>query len=67
MPKDVIKVYNAAVEGKVIGSGTVGTYDTDITISVTKLASDGGKVYISVTNYGKGESKRVKVHFIAED
>ena len=65
-PTDVVKVYNAASGGTLLGSGTVPAGSTQITITITQLGSTAGYVYISVTSVGKRESSRTKVSYLAE-
>lgn len=60
---DVVKVYDALEAGNLLGSGTVGTYDTEVTISVTQLGSEAGSVYVSVTSKGKLESDRTEAAY----
>ena len=66
MGGDIVKVYDSAQGGNLLGSGTVETYDTSITISVTQLGSDAGSVFISVTSKGKLESGRIKADYSAK-
>lgn len=63
---DIVKVYDSGQAGTLLGSGTVGTYDTAVTISVTQLGSDAGNVYISVTSKGKLESDRTEAAYTAK-
>jgi hypothetical protein len=63
---DIVNVYDSETAGTLLGTATVGTYDTDITISVTQLGSDAGSVYVSVTNKGKLESNRTKADYTAK-
>ena len=57
-PGDVVKAYNAATGGIVIGSGTVQNYKVDLTFNVSQLNDNGGNIYVSVTSKGMGESAR---------
>lgn len=63
---DVVKVYDAAAGGNLLISGTVSSSSTSIDLKVSQLGSTAGSVYISVTSYGKLESDRVQVQYIAE-
>lgn len=63
---DIVDVYDSEKSGTLLGLGTVGTYDTDVTISVTQLGSDAGSVFISVTSKGKLESGRTEVAYSAK-
>lgn len=66
MGGDIVKVYDSAQGGNLLGSGTVETYDTSITIPVTQLGSDAGSVFISITSKGKLESSKVKADYSAK-
>lgn len=66
MPGDIIKVYNAASGGKIIGKGTVGSNKTDLKISIAQLGISSGSVYISDASKGMSESKRIRFDFDAE-
>lgn len=63
---ETIRVYNAAVAGKLIGSTTVGLSKTEANITITQVGSNGGSIYVSVKNKGELESDRVEVSFEAE-
>lgn len=63
---DIVKVYDAAKAGKLLGTETVATYGSSVTISVTQLGADAGSVYVSLTNPSKLESERTEVKYIAE-
>jgi len=63
---DIVKVYDSATDGKLLGSATVSTYATEATVSVTQLGSAAGKVYVTVTSTGKTESNRTPVDFSAK-
>lgn len=65
-PKDVVKVYSAAVGGTLLGNKTVASSGSDITITVKQVGSGAGSVHISVTSKGYLESKRIEVPFDAE-
>ncbi|WP_052476208.1 6-bladed beta-propeller [Cohnella kolymensis] len=55
---DVVKVYDAAADGNLLGSSTVGAGETSATVSILQLGTGSGTVYVSVTNLGKAESSR---------
>ncbi|EMS69950.1 beta strand repeat-containing protein [Ruminiclostridium cellobioparum] len=63
---DVVKVYDAASNGNLIGAATVPPGSSMATMSVTQLTSAAGKVYVSVTNYGRAESSLTKAEYISE-
>lgn len=63
---DVVKVYDSAQGGTLLGSGTVGTYDTEVTIPVSQLGSEAGNVFVSVTSKGKLESDKVQAAYSAK-
>jgi len=63
---DVITVYDSGVGGNILGTATVGTYDTQGIVSVAQLGSSAGSVYISITSKGKMESNRTKADFTAK-
>lgn len=63
---DVVKVYDSAQGGTVLGSATVDNYQTEATVSIPQLGNDAGSVYISVTSTNKGESSRIQAGFSAE-
>ncbi len=65
-PKDVVKVYNAATGGKLLGSKTLSSTGSDVTISISQLVSDDGSVYVSVKSTGCNESSRTQVNYAAE-
>lgn len=60
---DIVKVYDDSKVGNLLGSGTVSTYDTAVTIPITQLGSDAGKVYVSVTSKGKLEGDRTEAAY----
>ena len=64
---DIVKVYNSESGGTVLGTGTVGTYDTSVTVSVTQLGESAGSVYVTVTSTGKLESNRTKTSYSAKN
>lgn len=63
---DKVKVYNAASGGTLLGSATVGEGESEANVSLSQLGTAAGTVYISVLEYGKTESDRVKVAYLAE-
>ena len=64
--KDVVKVYNAQTDGKLLGSKAVATSCSDATVSIAQLGVNAGSVYVSVTSSGCTESARTMVTFLAE-
>lgn len=63
---DTVKVYDTASNGNLLGIAFVPNGSTTATVSVSQLTTGAGSVYVSVTNFGKGESKRTKADYIAE-
>ncbi len=63
---DVVKVYDTARAGTLLGTETVSTYGSSVTLSVTQLGTQGGSIYLTVTHPAKLESDRTKVEFGAE-
>ncbi len=63
---DTVYVYDAASGGTLLGSETVPTYDSHVTITITQLKTSGGNIYVSVKSKGKLESDRTIVMFAAE-
>lgn len=61
-----IKIYNAETLGKVIGKAVVPTGANDVTITISQLGMSNGSIYVTVKSYGKFESDRVKIDYIAE-
>lgn len=66
-PNDVVRVYSKSESGTLLGSATVEEDKTEVTISIDKLDSSGGTVYVSVTSLGKAESIRTKITYAAEE
>lgn len=60
---DIINVYNAEVDGKIIGKATVPSNKTDATIKIAQLGTKAGSVYITVTSLGKSESSRTEISY----
>ncbi len=65
-PDDVVNVYTSRTTNTVLGSASAGSNDTEATVSIRQLGTLAGTVYISVTSYGKLESDRVEVSYVAE-
>ncbi|KXY64530.1 hypothetical protein AT275_07380 [Bacillus cereus] len=63
---DVVKVYDAAKEGKQIGTATVGDNKTAVNVKIDQLGTAAGKVYITITTINKLESEMVVKDYIAE-
>jgi len=63
---DIVNVYDAKKNGNLLGTGSVVGNDTSVTISIPQLGTGSGKVYVSVTNSGRGESSRVEKDYMAE-
>ena len=66
IPGDVVRVYNAATQGKILGTATVASSATDVTISIDQLGTGAGSIYVSVTSPGMTESTRTKADYKAE-
>lgn len=63
---DIIKVYDLAADGSLMGTSTVAASKTEATVSITQLGASAGYVYVTVTSKGKNESARIKVEYLAE-
>jgi hypothetical protein len=63
---DVVKVYDAATGGNLLGYADVSAGSDIATITIPQLSTGAGSVYISVMNFGKSESSRTKADYIAE-
>lgn len=63
---DIVKVYNSATGGSLLGSATVTVSETQATVSIAQLGTSAGSVYVSVTSIGKNESARVKADYLEE-
>ena len=64
---DIVKVYDASTSGNLIGYAIVAANSDEATVTVSQLTTGAGSVYVSVTNFGKGESKRTEVSYVAEN
>jgi len=64
--EDVVKVYDAAKAGKLLGSATVTTYSSDTTVSIAQLGSTAGKVYVTISSLNKSESDRKEAEYDKE-
>ena len=65
-PGDIVRIYDAPSQGKIISSKTVEGSSTDTTLTVSQLGARRGYVYLTVTSTGKAESIRTAVEFKAE-
>lgn len=63
---DIIKAYDAASNGNLLGSAMVATGSCKAIITIGQLTQNAGNVYVSVTNYGRAESKLTRASYIAE-
>ncbi|AZN39200.1 hypothetical protein [Paenibacillus albus] len=63
---DVVKVYQASSGGTAIGTGTVESGSTSVTISIDQLSTTAGKVYVSITRGDKQESVRTAKDYAKE-
>lgn len=63
---DIVRIYNAPAQGNIIGTATVASSATDITVSVAQLGTTSGSIYVTVTSTGKAESTRTKAEYKAE-
>ncbi|SFL69066.1 hypothetical protein SAMN03159341_108236 [Paenibacillus sp. 1_12] len=63
---DIVKVYADASSTTVIGSATADGSSTQVKVSVSQLGRQAGYVYVTVTSYLRGESRRVIKAFAAE-
>lgn len=65
--QDVVKVYDAAAGGTLLGSGTVSQYKSEAYVSISQLGTDKGSIYVSLTgSRNQLESDRTRVDFSAE-
>lgn len=62
---DKINIYNAASDGRLLGSATAGS-DGSATANISQLGTSAGSIYISLTSSGLLESSRVKVNYDGE-
>ncbi|AFM01941.1 cell wall-binding protein [Desulfitobacterium dehalogenans ATCC 51507] len=65
LPGDIVKVYDQATGGDILGQGTVASGETSVTIEIPQLGKGKGTVYVSVTSSGI-ESDRVEVDYVSE-
>lgn len=65
-PGDIVRIYNAPIQGNIIGTATVASSATDITVNVAQLGTTSGSIYVTITNSGKSESPRTKAEYKAE-
>lgn len=66
-PGDLAKTYDAMSGGNVLGSGSVATGETSVTLALSLPGNGAGSVYVTVASPGKLESApRVEVHYGAE-
>jgi hypothetical protein len=59
-----IKVYNASSNGKLLASKNAA--GSTLTISLSQLSKQAGKAYITVTQSGRAESKRLSISYSGE-
>jgi hypothetical protein len=64
--KDVVRIYDSAIDGRLLGFATVSNGLSEVDIKITQIGSLSGSVYISVTSLGKFESIRTKADFNGE-
>ena len=62
---NVVKVYSSSTAQQ-LGSATVATGKTDVTVSISQLGTGAGTVYVSVTSSGMLESNKIEKDYIAE-
>ena len=63
---DIVNIYDATIGGNLLGTGTVATSGSTVTISIDQLGATSGTIYVSVTNAGKLASIRTPVTYLAE-
>jgi trimeric autotransporter adhesin len=63
---DVIKVYATSTAENSLGTATVSVDSNEVSLAIKQIGVNAGNLYVSVKKYGKGESDRIKVDFIAE-
>ncbi len=65
-PNDLVKVYNSPIKGSLLGSATVASTDSEVTVSIPQLGTTGGSIYVAITSPGKTESLRVQANYAPE-
>ncbi len=63
---DLVKAYDAASDGKLLGQATVGAYNTSTTISVPQLGKTSGTVYLALTKPNSLESRKIAIYYSSE-
>jgi hypothetical protein len=63
---DIIYVYDKANSGTLLGSGTVSSGSSKVSISIDQLGTDSGSIYVCRKSTDEGVSSRVKVDYDAE-
>ena len=63
---DIVNIYDAAIGGNLLGTGTVAASGSTVTISIDQVGATAGTIYVSVTNAGKLASIRTPVTYLAE-
>ncbi|MGO4546816.1 hypothetical protein AB4Z29_18625, partial [Paenibacillus sp. 2TAB23] len=56
---DIVKVYNAATSGTLMGTATVAVDATEALVEIDQLGSGVGSIYVTVTSGADSESTRV--------
>lgn len=63
---DIVKVYDSATGGNLLGSVTTASGQTSTVVSIAQLGASAGRVYVSVSSIGKGASARTAKDYAAE-
>ena len=65
-PTDIVRVYKDSTTTTPLGTAAVPAGKTEVTVSISQLATGSGTVYVTVTSSGKLESTRTAVAYLAE-
>ncbi|MHB8073747.1 hypothetical protein [Desulfosporosinus fructosivorans] len=63
---DIVKVYDSATEGQVLGTATVAKAKDVAVVSIKQLGTTAGSLYVSLKTLGKTESIRSKIDYDKE-
>ncbi|MES9684306.1 PQQ-binding-like beta-propeller repeat protein [Gottfriedia acidiceleris] len=63
---DMVNIYNARVDGDLLGTSIVPFTFTSATVSIPQLGKAAGTVYVSVSRTGKLESERTEKTYLAQ-
>ena len=65
-PGDIVKIYKDSELSEILGTATVESGKTDVTMSIAQLDTGAGTVYVKVISQGKTESTVVAKTYVAE-